>query len=131
MSKSKIDGGLRHAFRVGIPQAQWTSIETGATAAGVPDSEFCFPGGTSGWVEFKQISGWVVTLRPAQIGWLLRRSRMGGRCFVAVRKDSALYVLPGAQAVELREVGVRSAQPVAGSSPSGWDWAEVARILTR
>jgi hypothetical protein len=39
----KQDGGLRVLFREPLPRTQWSSIETGATAGGVPDSEFGFP----------------------------------------------------------------------------------------
>lgn len=106
------DGDLRKLFRQAMPQAQWTTIETGAVAQGVPDAEFIFPPpvvpkyrpstpgyidiyprtggpGVSGWIEFKQTGGWAVTLRPEQIGWLSRRVRHGGRAFIAVRRKAA------------------------------------------
>lgn len=123
-----MDGGLRQIFRRNLLDAQWTSVETGATAAGVPDSEYCFPHGLSGWVEFKKVSGWVVPLRPAQIGWLLRRSRMGGRCFVAAVRGETLYLEPGASAVELREVGLREADCWIGGEKR-WDWDEIRSML--
>lgn len=129
MRTSKIDGGLRQLFRANLRQAHWNSVETGGTAQGVPDSEYCFPGGPCGWVEFKQIRGWVVPLRPAQIGWLTRRSRMGGRCWVAVRKEGTLWLVPGSEAAAIREVGMRGITPVGEGGPSEWDWAEIAEQL--
>lgn len=123
-----MDGDLRWLFRQNIPSAQWTSVETGLTAAGVPDSEYCFDGGASGWVEAKKIDGWVVTLRPAQIGWLVRRARLGGTCFVAVRKGDYLWVRPGSEAREMREVGLKGCPSYAGG-PRGWPWREVEKIL--
>lgn len=123
-----MDGQLRQIFRKNLPHAQWTAVETGATAAGVPDSEYCFPSGSSGWVEFKSIAGWRVTLRPAQIGWLLRRHRMGGQCFVAILRGDTLYVEPGSSAVALREVGVKDLPGWSGG-PSAWPWAQVERKL--
>jgi len=124
-----MDGFLRQRFRQNLREAQWTSIETGATAAGVPDSEFIFPGGCQGWIEFKRAYGSRVRLRPEQVGWLLTRSRMGGRCFVAVRSEEDLYLYFGGWADSLLEMGLKL-------SPTGrwsgrWDWREVRGILTR
>lgn len=124
-----MDGDLRWLFRRNMPSAQWTAIESGSTVAGIPDSEYCFPFSRQGWVEHKQIGGWVVTLRPAQIGWLLNRTRMGGRCFVAVRKGEMLWVRPGSEARELREVGVKWV-PCYRGGPARWPWREVEAILS-
>jgi hypothetical protein len=130
----KRDGDLRALFRTNIPSFHWNSIETGATAGGVPDSEYCSPTGVSGWVEFKQITGWVVPLRPQQIGWLLRRSRARGRVFVAVRQaqGDTLWLALGAAAVALREQGLRQA-PTLGcwsGGPARWPWTTVQELLT-
>ena len=40
-------------------------VETGATAGGVLDSEYCFPRRRQGWLEFKTVRGWQVRLKPA------------------------------------------------------------------
>ena len=129
MRNSKIDGGLRQLFRANLRQAHWNSVETGGTAQGVPDSEYCFPNGACGWVEFKQVSGWVVPLRPAQVGWLLRRSRMGGLCWVAVRKGDLLWLVSGSEAKILREVGLKGIDPVGEGGPLAWDWGEITAQL--
>ncbi len=108
---SKIDGGLRSEFRKHLPLFDWLSVETGLTALGVPDSNYCtLPRaelmrdgfakghaleadrqgitrrGVEGWIEHKQTKGHAVTLEPEQVGWILRRVRNGGRVWIAVRQ---------------------------------------------
>src|SRR4051812_50147005 len=65
-----------------MPQPHFQRIETGGIARGVPDFNGCY-GGVDVWIENKWTLGWVVKMRPAQVGWIERRSRAGGRCFVA------------------------------------------------
>lgn len=124
------DGGLRTLFRTHFRDWQWTSIETGAVSPGTPDAEFCAPGGMSGWVEFKQTSGWKVTFQPLQVPWIHRRWRLGGRVFVAVRrKKDQLYVISGEHILELEERGVKDFVPISGAGARNWDWAEVEQTL--
>jgi hypothetical protein len=80
------DGGLRTTFQKYLPDAHWQSIETYGVGTGVPDCEFCFPGGYQGWVEFKVARLSATTLTPQQAAWIDRRVRVGGRVFIAVRK---------------------------------------------
>src|SRR4051812_1390886 len=105
-----IDGGLRKLFREHVP-GDWTSIESGSTSGGIPDSNFCIPVArrgylaVEGWIEFKQTKGHAVTLAPAQVGWISRRVRNGGRVWIAVRQQApagprreardALWLIPG------------------------------------
>jgi len=130
------DGSLRTIFRDHIKRPQWTPIETGATAQGVPDMEYCFPGGVQGWVENKKTGGWAVTVRAEQVGWLLRRARMGGRCFIAIRrlngKSDELYMVHGRDAEQLQDRGLKGANFILGTwsgGPAKWDWAAVERLL--
>lgn len=140
------DGGLRPLFREHLPQFDWTSVETGATAGGVPDSSFCC-GGCEGWIEFKWTGGWTVPLRPVQVGWISRRVRHGGRVFVGVRQLASpgprrdrrdrLWLLAGSAARELKVLGIadHSRLPegaVLGwwdGGPARWDWAAVSDLL--
>jgi hypothetical protein len=127
----KRDGDLRSTFRTHLPQAQWSSIETGATAGGVPDSEYCFAGGRQGWVEFKNVKGWRVNLRPAQVAWISRRVRMGGVVFIAARKDYGLFLLHGRHVERLRDDGLQGA-PWARcftGGPANWDWRAIEMEL--
>jgi hypothetical protein len=118
-------------FRQNLRQAQWTAIETGATSQGVPDHEYVFPGGHQGWVEFKSTNAWAVRLRPEQIGWLLRRSRLGGRCFVAVvRQGHELSLIDGAKADVLGASGLKAVVPVLWLPELPWDWSQIQRVLT-
>lgn len=135
------DGNLRPIFRdrlrVGF---DWTSIETGSTILGVPDSNYCVDG-IEGWVEFKQTSGWSCTLRPEQVGWHLRRQAHGGRSFVATRRwhdghsrsDAVdeLWLHHGSLVRELKTEGLRGAEPLGHwhGGPGHWNWEEVRRIL--
>jgi len=74
-------------FREKFPEAQFTSIESPLTAAGIPDCEYCFPDGKSGWIEFKRTNSMRIgSLKPMQVAWLERRRRLGGRAFIAVRR---------------------------------------------
>jgi len=88
------DGSLRPLVRQKFMDAQWTPVETGLTQSGVPDAHYIFAGGINGWCEFKQTSANAVRIDPFQVSWLSRYSRLGGRCFVAVRqmKADALYL---------------------------------------
>jgi hypothetical protein len=103
------DGDVRLIFRQHLPEAQWSSVETGATQGGVPDSECCFEGGAQGWIEFKSVTGWRVTMRPAQIAWISRRVRMGGVVWIAARKENTLYLVHGAHVHRLHDDGLQGA----------------------
>ena len=132
-----MDGNLRQLLRYYLPDGDWVSIETGGTAGGVPDSNYCFPGGLEGWVEGKMSRGWKVPLRPAQIGWMARRSRRGGRCSILVRRINGgmdmCYLVPGARAEELSHCDLSLkgfSCPVWTGGPPRWDWEEIRRLLT-
>lgn len=140
------DNGLRPIFHTHLRQAQWTAVETGGTGRGIPDSEYCFPGGVSGWIEFKATNGWTIDLKTEQIGWLLRRVRAGGRAFVAVRRQTLygprrgaavdeLWLFPASAAKEIKLLGLKNHAPgvVLGCWPGGpakWNWAAVLGHLT-
>src|SRR5512139_2630800 len=104
------DGGLRRLFHQRLKAGcQWTAIETGAVAGGVPDSEFCFEGGAQGWLEFKVTKHWAVTFRPGQVPWISRRARLGGNVFVAVqRAGGELWLTHGSHIVDLAEGGLKA-----------------------
>lgn len=90
-----IDGSLRKIFHSRMKLGDWTPIETGMVSSGVPDSNCCYEG-KEFWVEFKATNSSIVNLRPAQVGWIVRRQRHGGKCFIAVRqKRDALWLLHG------------------------------------
>ena len=128
----KRDGDLRSIFRQRLPQAQWSSIETGATQGGVPDSEYCFDGGRQGWLEFKNVQGWRVNLRPAQVSWISRRSRLGGNVFIAARRNDDLFMVHGDHVERLRDDGLQGAPWAVQftGGPARWDWSRIERALT-
>lgn len=137
-----IDGGLRPLFRERLKRGfQWTSIETGGTGRGTPDSEFCC-GGVARWVEFKQTEGWACTLLPEQVGWHVARAYRGGTSLIATRRwhdggprrgeaVDELWVHEGRFAAELRAEGLRAAEPLLREfgGPAGWDWDRVRAVL--
>lgn len=135
-----IDGGLRKLFRHHLPEVHWLTVETAGTESGVPDLNGCFAG-VEFWIECKLTAGMAVALRPHQIGWLLRRSRAGGRIFVAVRRNAVagtrreacdeLWLIPGAEAEALATDGLRAGRE-AGRWPGGaarWDWGAIRVTL--
>jgi hypothetical protein len=131
---TKRDGNLRRIFRDHLKTAQWSSIETGATAGGVPDSEYCFytaNGGGQGWIEFKAVKGWRVTLQPAQVSWISRRVRLGGVAWIAAVKDDVLYMVHGLYVHDLHNDGLRGAPwaRLFHGGPRGWDWQQVECML--
>jgi hypothetical protein len=127
------DGGLRPIFRKKFQDWHWTSIETGLVSPGTPDAEFCAPGGISGWIEFKQTSGWAIKFQPLQIPWIHRRARLGGRVFIAVRrKKDELFVIEGSRILELEEYGLKKFSPIEGIGARNWNWDEVeSRLLSK
>jgi hypothetical protein len=127
----KRDGDLRSIFRQHLPQAQWTAIETGVISGGVPDSEYCFPDGKQGWLEFKNVQGWRAVLRPGQVSWISRRARLGGVVFVAARRGDELYLVHGKLVERLHEDGLQGA-PWARKfvgGPARWNWARIEDTL--
>lgn len=136
------DGQLRQIFAKRFPRAMWTPVESFSTGRGIPDVEYCFPGGASGWVENKLTKGWTVGMRPEQVAWLERRARLGGRSFVAVRQvlpagprrgeaTDDLWLYPGQDARCLLLDGLE--KPPLGrwqGGPGGWDWQAIEALLT-
>lgn len=139
------DAGLRSLLHTHLRAGfHWQAVETGLTAAGVPDTNFC-SGGVEGWVECKATREWAVTLIPEQVGWLTTRARRGGRVFIAVRRVASagprkgpaadeLWLIRGALAREAREGGLRGLPPSAllgvwPGGPGAWDWPRVSALL--
>lgn len=134
------DGGLRGEFRKQFPTWHWSSIETGATASGVPDSEFCTPQGIQGWLEFKFTKIFYVQIKPLQVAWLMRRCRYGGNAWIAVRRTpeskkwagvDELWLMPGSQAEPLFHNGLYGVSAWCwDGGPSTWNFNEIGSLLT-
>ena len=112
-------------FHQNLKKAQWTPIETGSTAAGIPDSEFCFPNGIQGWVEHKKMP---LVIRDMQVAWIERRVRLGGRVFIAVRRKTELLLFHGRDVRALKIGGIKAAIPL-GQWDSPWRWPEIEELL--
>jgi hypothetical protein len=146
------DAGLRGILRQWLPAVHWQTIEVGLVGRGVPDANGCVliqdpkrgPVGVEFWVECKRVDGWAVNLEPEQVAWLLRRTRAGGRTFVACRKFrdaptarlqtcDELWLFAGRHARELKDAGMRhpAIQPLVQTNggPSRWDWGRVLEAL--
>jgi len=144
-ARTGTDGGLRQLLRSYLPLGDWVSVETGATAGGVPDSNYCFSPGREGWVENKKALGWQVAIRPSQIGWIMRRTRRGGRASVLIRKEDTLYWVKGSDLEEWSRLGHLNSKGeavmcplknwdkcwVSEGGPARWDWAHLQELLTR
>lgn len=134
------DGGLRKIFRDNIPSWQWSSIETAGTTSGVPDSEFMSTEGVQGWIEYKKTHIFYVQVKSFQVAWLMRRTRMGGNAWIAVRRmptarkyngADELWLMSGNQAEALFYNGLNGVHALCWSGgPSGWDWEEISHTLT-
>lgn len=139
-----IDGGLRPLFhdrlRAGF---HWQAVESGGTASGIPDTNFCCDG-IEGWVEMKQTSAWAVGLTAEQASWHRTRRERGGRTFVAVRRHHSggprlgvpvdeLWLCSGRWAGLLRSSGLRCTDivwlGVWSGGPARWDWDAVRAAL--
>lgn len=121
-----IDGGLGALFQKHLPLVHWQRIETGMTGRGIPDLNFCFDG-VEGWIENKITRAYAIAFKPEQVGWLLRRTRAGGRTFVAVRRMTfiydELYLFPGSMAADLKTNGLpRKAVAFGHDGPAHWHW---------
>lgn len=136
-----IDGGLRKIFRQRLPRFHWLTVETGATEQGIPDSNFCI-NSLEGWLEYKLTATFAVRMRPEQIGWIERRTRAGGRVWIAVRyhhlggprkgaKADSLFIYRGSAVRALALGGLRET-PLAElpGGPSRWDFSVIEAILT-
>jgi hypothetical protein len=139
----KSDDGLRSLIQSHLPLVHWSAIETGATARGVPDLEGHVPGHLAGgqgvqlWIECKATrDGRTPKFTPAQPGWLMRRSRAGGICWVACRRRTRsggddLLLWPGALVTELIDAGIAGCPPVASwaGGPGQWAWDEFLAVV--
>lgn len=134
------DGSLRQLYRKHLPMIDWQPVETWSTGRGVPDVNFCV-NGIEGWIENKITSGWKVKVRPEQVGWAERRTRAGGRVFIAVRakgpERDELWLLRAGAARLLVEGARLTALPseaVLGrwlGGPARWDWNAFAAAIQR
>jgi hypothetical protein len=136
------DGNLRPLFKQYLPDAMWVPIETWSTGVGVPDTHYCFAGGRAGWIENKVTDTFKIKVQPGQIGWLERYSRLGGRCFVAVRRLTTagprkglavdeLWIYRGSDVRAIAVDGLKGASPlvVYPGGPVEWVWGSVKRLL--
>lgn len=129
--RRKPDGGLRSIFKDHLKGWHFTPIETGVIVSGVPDAEYCSPGGVSGWIEFKYVSsGNAVGLRPAQVSWIDRRVRLGGRAFIAIQRKDEIFLYSGVGVKELKRDGLASQLGLLYHGHGKWDWDAIRESLS-
>lgn len=132
------DGELHKFFKAHLKGFHYQRIESGGTALGIPDLNYC-GGGAEGWIENKWTSSWKVKVRTEQVGWIEQRARYGGRVFIAVRQTGKdrndLWLLAPGTARLLYD-GMRldllpSSTVLVHSTggPSSWDWAKVKECM--
>ena len=136
------DAGLRKLIHTHLPMPdwRWAAVETGASAAGLPDSHFLYrPGDFTGWVESKRADHWAVKFEPHQLAfWRLHGTAVRG--YIAVRafganqtdgKGDGLYLYRGWEATLLDEQGLHYRPFLKITGPvREWNWALVAEALT-
>lgn len=151
-----IDGGLGALFKQRLEPRGFhlQRIETGGTGRGIPDTNAARPDGVEIWIEFKQTEAFsIASLKKnaPQIGWHLRRNRMGCRTWFAVRQQAAqgrrrerrdaLWLVHGRHAAALAQGGLTWASERlglcedvfcwVGPGPARWDWLQIEQILLR
>jgi hypothetical protein len=125
------DGGLRKIFRAHLRDFDWLSVETGSTAAGVPDMNFA-KDGVEGWIENKACWHWRITVRPMQIGWCERRLRYNNRVFCAVRRcGDELWLYRASMLRRLATQRLDEVEPLGHweGGAARWDWCTIRTIL--
>lgn len=133
------DANLRRVMKDNLKRGMWTPIETGSTMAGVPDTEFAFPGGITGWVECKATNGLRIPKSkslPFQIAWHERRERVQANTFIAVRRIDRdrfdeFWLFRGAHIRLLSERRLEDCGPliVCDRGPRNWDWPRIEELL--
>jgi hypothetical protein len=138
-----MDGDLHKLFRQSIPAADWQRIESGAIGIGVPDLNGCLSS-VEVWIENKKTLSWKVhNIQPAQVAWIERRARKGGRVFIAVRQLTTSEIKPRdilwllswraprflIQGGSLASLPPKDVHVMSAGGPRKWDWQEVERVL--
>jgi hypothetical protein len=141
----RADAGLRGVLRSHLGHiGQWVTIETGGTEGGVPDSNVFIKKtvhlpGRDVWIECKATTAFAVKFKPAQVGWLFTRWRLGGVAFIATRRmnetrqgaTDELYVTSAEHVMQLSRYGLTSVPHllVASGGPGQWPWVKVENVL--
>jgi len=88
-----------------LPFAQWTRIETFATA-GIPDLYGIY-GGQAIWLELKCIKQNSINISPLQISWNYNNFRHGGKNYYIVQdtRSKVLKLYDGDKGREIKEKG--------------------------
>lgn len=135
-----IDGNLGTHFQTNLPRWDWQRIENSGVGRGCPDLNGCYRG-VEVWIENKRTEGWAVDVEPWQIAWAERRTRAGGRVFLAVRRYCKagprrpacddLYLYRTEQARAVRMLGLKGVKPLGhwSGQPASWNWAEIEACL--
>ena len=139
-----IDGNLNRVFQDHLPTFHFQRVEpTGGIGVGVPDLNGCAQS-VEFWLELKRVVGWSVTMRPPQIAWIERRTRAGGRVFIACRKrmpkhrralacDDLWLLKPTAARLlashNLKELPAEHIALICRDGPAQWDWPAISQLL--
>jgi hypothetical protein len=130
-----MDGDLRQLFRSHLPKVFHTSVESGGTGRGIPDSH-CAYNDAAWWVEFKAAKHHKLShpLSPAQIGWHLRYARTGNTSYIAIRRHNLkkydeLWLVPGKYADHVNDEYRSYHCGFFIGGPAKWDWNEILHIM--
>ena len=105
------------------PKVHWTRVESPGSP-GVPDVNGCRDG-VEAWLELTILRGRKVELRPAQVAWLISRSRAGGRSWIVARHDDGrIFVWPGHKALEVASRGTDVEPDLWVEKPYHWGAVE-------
>jgi len=121
-------------LRRNIAGPHWVRIESPLTGEGIPDVNAALDG-VEIWCELKSMNrGVKVPLRSKQAGWLLKRSKVGGRCFIYVRIQKkgwgdGVIIWRGEDAREVKDQGLNAVGLAVYHATSGIDWAKVRALF--
>ena len=103
-----------------LPFAQWTRIETFATA-GIPDL-YGICDGVAIWLELKCIKQNSINISPLQISWNYNNFRHGGKNYYIVQdaRSKVIKLYDGDKGREIKEQGFKCPCIVELSPPYDW-----------
>ena len=130
-----LESNLWDLFKRHLPDnVDYQRIETGGTGKGVPDVNICDMG-RDFWVELKMIDGNKIRkLKPEQIAWHWKRTRVGGKTWFLARKKTdkvdQIYLWSGHKGPDLLRTGIFTEGGTMWEAPFDWN-AIVAAVLRR
>jgi hypothetical protein len=108
------------------PDEVWERIENTA-ASGIPDVLIVSSSLPTYFIELKMARGNKVPLRPSQVAWITRASRLHAPIFILVRKEDTIKLFAGKSVIDLVQEGWNTPSLFRTSKP--FDWDKLKRLI--